>query len=310
MIEEISGDFLQWLRGFYFVAEKGSVKQAAIAMGREQPTISRQIQCLEKELGVTLFDRSSGRMCITPEGRVLLEEAVALFEDIKRIKGEFLSQELQYEGRIVISTTHAIIDTILPPYIDRFKTLHPRVLFHFEGSMREVIYEKVESTEADFGIAILNRVPKTIVSYDLFETGLVLIAPKNNTFFPGKSPTLKQIAEAPLILFAHNGSLEPVIEGRFAEERLKPNVVMTHNNFVSMKKYVARGMGTAILGGHAVSEEDREIFDIFPLDLFFPRRRYGLLLKKKKYFSPMVRDFLRTIKPDIDFTKQAKVPRV
>ena len=160
MIEEISGDFLQWLRGFYFVAEKGSVKQAAIAMGREQPTISRQIQCLEK-LGVTLFDRSSGRMCITPEGRVLLEEAVALFEDIKRIKGEFLSQELQYEGRIVISTTHAIIDTILPPYIDRFKTLHPRVLFHFEGSMREVIYEKVESTEADFGIAILNRVPKT-----------------------------------------------------------------------------------------------------------------------------------------------------
>lgn len=99
MIEEISGDFLQWLRGFYFVAEKGSVRQAAIAMGREQPTISRQIQCLEKELGVTLFDRSSGKMKITPEGKILQEEAVSLFEDVKRIKGEFTEQELEYRER-------------------------------------------------------------------------------------------------------------------------------------------------------------------------------------------------------------------
>ena len=62
MIEEIPGDLLQWLKGFYYVAEKGSVTQATIVMGREQPSITRQIKCLGKELGVTLFDRSSGKM--------------------------------------------------------------------------------------------------------------------------------------------------------------------------------------------------------------------------------------------------------
>jgi LysR family cyn operon transcriptional activator len=304
MIEEISGDFLQWLRGFYFVAEKGSVRQAAIAMGREQPTISRQIQCLEKELGVTLFDRSSGKMRITPEGKVLQEEAVSLFEDIKRIKGEFRDQEQEYEGKIVIATTHVIIDTILPPYIDRFTKLYPRVTFHFEGAIREVVYEKVESAEADFGIAVCEAVPKTMTSYEMFEIGLVLIAPKHNPFFPGKSPTLRQIAQAPLILFAHRGALEPLIEGRFAEERLRPNVVMTHNNFVSMKKYVAMGMGAAILGGHAISNDDEKIFDIFSLDHYFPKRIYRILLNKKKYLSPMVRSLLHTIKPDIEFARQ------
>jgi DNA-binding transcriptional LysR family regulator len=60
MIEEFSGNFLHWLRGFGFVVEIGNVRKAAIAMGRRQSTISRQIQCLETELGVTLFDRSSG----------------------------------------------------------------------------------------------------------------------------------------------------------------------------------------------------------------------------------------------------------
>jgi len=86
MIEEIPGDLMQWLRGFYFVAEKGSVTQAAIAMRRGQPTITYQIKCLEKELGVTLFDRSSGKMKLTPEGRNVLEHVITLFEDVKEIR--------------------------------------------------------------------------------------------------------------------------------------------------------------------------------------------------------------------------------
>jgi DNA-binding transcriptional LysR family regulator len=306
VIDEISGDFLQWLRGFYFVAEKGSVRKAAIAMGREQPTISRQIHCLEKELGVTLFDRSSGKMRITPEGRALQEEAVSLFEDVKRVKGQFTEQEFDYRGKIVIATTHAIIDTILPPYVEAFRKQHPGVIFHFEGGIREMVYEKVESAEADFGVASFNTGSKTIVFHDLYEAPLVLIAPKKNTFFGDAQPTLEQIAEAPLILFAHRGSLEPFVEGRFAEERLKLNVIMTHNNFVSIKNYVSYGMGVAILGGHALSPEDGRNFDIYRLDQYFPKRKYGIILKKKKYLSGIVKAFIRSIKPDIDFAAKTE----
>jgi DNA-binding transcriptional LysR family regulator len=303
MIEEIPGDLVQWLRGFYFVAESGGVRQATTMMGRQQPTITRQVKCLEKELDVTLFDRSSGKMKLTPEGKILLEKAVSLFEDVKEIRNGFRKQELEYEGKIVISTTHAIIDTFLPPYIAHFRKIHPRVNFHLDGGIREVVFEKIESAEADVGIAYFESVPKTIMCYGLSETGLILITPKNNTFFPGKSPTLRQIAQAPLILFSHRGSLEPLIARRFTEEGLKPNVVMTHNNFVSIKKYVALGMGAAILGGHAVSIEDQKTIDIFPLDRYFPKRKYGLLLRRRKYLSPMVKAFIRTIKPDIEFAK-------
>ena len=303
MINEIPGDLVQWLRGFYFVAERGGVRQAAIAMGREQPTISRQIKCLEKELGITLFDRSSGKMKITPEGRILLEKAVSLFEDVKGIKNEFKKQEVEYEGKIVIATTHAIIDSFLPRYIGEFRKLHPLVKFHLEGGIRETVFEKIESAEADLGIAFSESVPKTIMCYELSETGLVLIAPRNNPFFKTKAPTLKQIAGAPLILFSHRGLPERLIENRFAIENLKPNVVMTHNNHVSVKKYVALGMGAAILSGQTVSEEDKKILDIYPLDRYFPRRKYALLLRKRKYIPPMVKAFIRTMKPDIEFAK-------
>jgi DNA-binding transcriptional LysR family regulator len=303
MIDEISGDLLQWLRGFYFVAEKGSIQQAAIAMGRERPTISRQIQCLEKELGVTLFDRSSGKMMITPEGKILQEGAVELFEYVKQIRGELKDQGLDYCGKISIATTHSIIYTILPPYIENFRRLHSKVAFQFEGSTRERVHEKVESAEADFGIAFLEAGHKTLICHDLFEAGLIMIAPKNNPYFPGKAfPTLKQIAEVPFILFSHRGLDDPQIGELFAKDRLKPNVVMAHNDLCAIKIYVARGMGVSILAGHAIFQEDEQNFDIYSMDRYFPKRQYGILLKKNKYLSPMVKAFVRTIKPDINFS--------
>ncbi|MCL2669747.1 MAG: LysR family transcriptional regulator [Syntrophaceae bacterium] len=302
MIEEVSGDFLQWLRGFYFVVKEGSVRQAAIAMGREKPTITRQIQHLEKELGVTLFDRSSGKMMITPEGKVLWEKAGTLFESIKGIKGEF-KEEGNYRGRISIAALPAIIYNILPSYVGYFQRLHPEVVFQLDGGLQEKTCEKVESSEADFGIAFFEDSYKTLLCHYLFEAGMLMIAPKNNPFFSEKGlPTLKQIAETPLILYAHGMLHEPLIERRFAKERLTPKVVQFHNNFVSIKEYVARGMGVAILTEHAVSQEDGQRFDIYNLDRYLPKRKFGILLKRKKYLSPMVKAFLRTIKPDIDFS--------
>jgi DNA-binding transcriptional LysR family regulator len=278
MIDEISGDFLQRLRGFYFVSEMGSLRQAAIAMGREKPTISRQIQRLEKELGMTLFDRSSGKLMITPEGKRLREEAVILFDYVKRIKGESKNEGINYRGKISIVTTHAVIRTILQPYIIRFQRLHPEVTFQLEGAMTEMVYEKVESPEVDFGVASFDTGHKTLVCHYLYETGLILIAPKNNPYFSREAPpTLKQIAEVPLILSAHRDFHDVLIEGRFAKDRLKPNVVMIHNNFFNVKEYVAHGMGIAILGGSAISLEDEQNFDIYNLDQYFPKMKYGIL---------------------------------
>jgi DNA-binding transcriptional LysR family regulator len=129
-----------------------------------------------------------------------------------------------------------------------------------------------------------------------------LIAPKDNRFFKNATPTLRQISEVPLILFSSSGSPETFIEKKFNEAGLKPNIVITHNNSVSIKKYVMQGVGAALVSGYAVSKEDEKTFDIYPMDRYFPKRRYAILLRKKKYLPLAVKAFLRTIKPDITFT--------
>jgi DNA-binding transcriptional LysR family regulator len=307
MIDEISGDFFQWLRGFYFVTEKGSVRQAAIAMRRESSTISRQIQCLEKELGVTLFDRSSGKMMITPKGKILREATDALFEDIKRIKGELKDEVINYQGQLAIAATRMIMKSVLQPYIEDFWRLHPGVTFHCEGGSSDMVYAMVESGEVDFGITIYDFFDarhRTLVYQHLYENGLIMIAAKNNPYFAGKAiPTLMQIAAVPLILRDSNRSM---IERRFAEEKLKPLEIMTHNNIPSVKTYVAHGMGVAILSALTISKEDEQNLDIYDLDRYFPKKKYGIILKKNKYLSPMVKAFIRSIKPDIDFSANSE----
>ncbi|MDA8125129.1 MAG: LysR family transcriptional regulator [Deltaproteobacteria bacterium] len=301
MIEEIPGDLLQWLRGFYAVAEKGGVTQATGAMGREQPTITRQIKSLEKELGVTLFDRFSGGMKLTPEGKILFEKAVALFEDVQGIRSEFKKDFLEYRGNIVVATSHAIIDSFLPPYVVNFMQTHPHVSFSMLGGVFERALARIESGEADFGIAFTNLAPGSVICHDLFETGQKLIAPKGHHFFSGKKPTLAQIAAAPLILFSQTGRIEPFIEKSFAKEGLSPNVVMTQNNFISVKKYVAMGLGVALASDYSITPEDEKTMEVLSLDRYFPKRKVGLLLRKRKYLSPAVQAFLRTVKPGVSF---------
>ena len=76
---------------------------------------------------------------------------------------------------------------------------------------------------------------------------------------------------------------------------------MVLNNFEDVKKYVALGTGVAILDDYTLNEEDKDRFDIFSLDRFFNKRKYGLIMRKRKYLSPAVKAFIRSIKAEIQF---------
>ena len=229
----------------------------------------------------------------------MLDKVISLFEIVKEITSEF--HEGEFQGQIAIASTHGIIDAFFPTYIAKFRNEHPKVSFHLTGGVYESVFERVESAAADFGVCYLDSVPDSLTCHELFECGMVLLTRKGNKFFPGNLPTLKELAETPIILFSRTGSMEPYIARRFAQAKLQPNIVLTNNNPVSVKKYVAMGIGAALVSGLSIEDEDKQKFDIYSMDRYFPKRKYGLLLRKHKYPTPYVRTFIRSIKPDIKF---------
>lgn len=300
MIEEIGGDFLQWLRGFYYVAKTKSFSVAALEMGRNQPAISHQIKSLENEFGVTLFDRSKGSMELTPEGEILLAKTISIFELVKEMKdGVCSGGYLDLSGNVVVATTHAVVLYFLPKFIVDFKGRYPNANFDIKGGGLDMIFDAVESGQADFGIVSLEETPERFICHELFETRLKLIVPKNSRFSVEKEPSLELISQFPLILFPKSSSMTQRIEKRFSESGLKLNVILILNNFEIVKKYVELGMGVSILDDYALEKGDERRLDILLLDRFFKQRHYFLIIRKRKYLSPTAKAFIRSIKPDI-----------
>jgi len=302
MIDEIGGDFLQWLRGFYYVAQKKNVTLAAQEIGRNQPAVSHQIKRLEDEFGIALFDRSRGKMQLTSEGRALLDKAISIFEIIREMQG-ITHSHLHDHYQISIASTHAIIQCYLPRYLQAFRKEFPNITFNLMGGGLTEIMEKVESAEVDFGIASLHSVPSSIDYIVLFETQLKFITAKNSCFHLGNAPTLEQIAKLPFIAQPLTATRAPLIARRFADDNLELNTVLTVNHFESIKRYVELGLGVSMMEDFVIFADDIDKLDVYSLQNYFNRNSYGIVMRKRKYISPAARAFLRSVKANIEINQ-------
>lgn len=296
MIDEFGGDFIQWLRGFYHVAKTGSVTLASKEMGRNQPAISHQIKCLENEIGAILFDRSTGKMELTPEGKEVFDKSLSIFELVKQMKAEINEKNNRISGEINIVTTHAVIHYYLAEHIVEFNKHYPEVHFHLSGGNFEFILDQVESSSVDFGIAYVKAVNDEEVFHKLFDSAPVLITPKRGPYCIDKITGLKQLSGYPFILFSNVATLVKSIKKLFNQRNLSINVILVLNNVDIIKKYVELGMGISILEGFAIEDKEKEKLNIYSLDDYFERRAYGLVIRKRKYLSPSVKMFLKHLK--------------
>lgn len=308
MIREFSGDFLQWLRGFYYAATTGSVSMAAVQMRRNQPAVSHQIKSLEEELGVTLFDRSKGKMVLTAEGRDLLDHTISIFEIIKEMRAEIGRGKQELSGTVSIATSHAINTYYLPSYIIAFHQRYPGVTFNVKGGTLAAIMNLVDASEADFAITTPTDNPRNLSYEELFQTRLVLIAPKQDIFGIGETVTIEKLQQLPLLSPPESSTVHSLCKALAKQHGFQWNIIQMLDSFALVKRYTQLGMGVSILDEYAMIE-DRDRFSVYPLDAFFEPRSYGIVVRNRKYLTPQARRFIRALKEQtVDFDLRASVP--
>lgn len=114
-------------RAFLVTAEEGSFSAAARALGMTQPTLGRQVSSLEAELGVTLFERSSRGLLLTPSGHDLLSQAKAMAEAAGRFSLNAGGHSQAVEGKVSISATEATAAFVLPSILARLRQHAPGI---------------------------------------------------------------------------------------------------------------------------------------------------------------------------------------
>ncbi len=143
---------LHQLRAAVAVAEHGSLRAAARSLGTAQPTLTRSVSELERELGAPLFERRSHGMRTTALGRAFVLRAVAILNDVRRAQEEFEQLRGGTGGRVTIGLSIAAHFSLLPKTLRPFRRKFPEIRLHIIEGFYPTLEHALQDGSVDFYI--------------------------------------------------------------------------------------------------------------------------------------------------------------
>ena len=135
------------------VAEVGNFTLAAEKCFVTQPTLSMQVQKLEDELGIKLFNRNTKPIALTPIGLKILSQAKTIVEEAKRMDDVVSMEKGEVKGDFKLGIIPTVMPTLLPLFLNSFIKKYPKVNLKIEDLNTSSIEENLENGKIDAGIA-------------------------------------------------------------------------------------------------------------------------------------------------------------
>src|SRR6516165_7543825 len=143
---------LNQLRAVVAVAEHGSLRAAARSLDTAQPTLTRSLSELERELGAPLFERRSRGMVETALGRAFVHRAVGILNDVRRTREEFDQLRGSTGGTVTIGLSIAAHFSLLPKALQPFRRQFPNVNLHVIEGFYPTLEHGLQDGSVDFSI--------------------------------------------------------------------------------------------------------------------------------------------------------------
>ena len=286
------------LKYFLTVAREGSITGAANSLHLTQPTLSRQLQDLEKELGQQLLIRGKYRISLTPEGMLLRKRAQEIVDMAEKTEAEFRSISDIIGGDIYIGCGETDSMKLIAEVMKEMQEEYPEIKFHIHSGNAEDVTEKLDKGLLDFGILIQ---PIDLSKYDHISIpqkdvwGVVMRT--DSPLAKKQSIELEDLKNVPLIAsrqMSKKYSAESGFLDWFGEDFDRLNITATYNLVYNAAIMVEAGMGYAITLDKLIKNIETGSICFRPLN---PRLESGLDVVWKKYqvFSPAAKLFLEKI---------------
>jgi len=236
------------LKIFHAVAEASSFTKAATILNLSQSAISRQIQSLEYELKIKLFERHARGLVLTDNGKYLFQTAHEVIAKLKDVESTFSDEKDKLKGKLTVTTVVSFGTTWLTPRIKEFMDLHPEIEIELIFDDKEL---DLSTRQADVAIRMrrpkqLNLVQKKFVDFNYHIYGSNEYLEKN-----GYPQILKDLDKHKFITYG-KGAPSPVYNPDWvlklgAKEGKKRKSVMKVNSVYGLLLAVQSGVGLAAL---------------------------------------------------------------
>lgn len=285
---------LKQMRAFCEVVRSGSVTVAAQHLFLSQPSVTLQIQAMERELGVTVFERRGPVLKLTPDGEALYALAEPLVKGIDGLQENFAAQHGKLDsGDLNICAGESTILYILPEAVKRFVAAYPRIRLKIHNETGRDGLKMLRADEIDLVVGSMLDVPDDITYQPVVTFDPALITPLDHPLAQHENVTLEQVSQYGLILPPHHLSTWRMVKYVFQQHNLNFTVTLEAGGWEVIKKYVELGMGISIVTDICLTGNEK--LARIPLKQYFPQRGYGLVLRKGRFLSPQARKFVEIL---------------
>lgn len=243
------------LKAFVTVASLHNFTKAAEQLGYAQSTITSQIQLLEKELGVRLFDRLGKKVSLTPEGEHFLTDARQLLFSWEKAKGS-LSHTNSPHGILTIGVNESVCSVKLPKLLEEYRRQFPEVEFHIKIGSTDELELWLNENQIDVAVLLdkLWNVPELTVKICEKETLGFFVSP-NHPLIDVKHILPHDVSDQPMLLVSHSSCWKNIFQAVMEEANESYRIMLETASISDLKQFAILGFGVAVLPLYAVRQE-------------------------------------------------------
>lgn len=282
---------LRQLETFLEVARHESVSQAAESLHVSQPAVSMQMHQLEEAMGLPLHEPIGRKIRLTEAGRDFQTYAIAAVAQLKQLEDAMAQRRGLKKGRVtlaMVSTAKYFVPMLLVKFRQRFPDIEVALQIH----NREGIAQLLARNEID--LVIMGRVPENIdcVATAFATNPLGVISSPEHPLSRRRAAPLSLLDGEDFVVRESGSGTRHAMERLFAENGIKPHIVMEMPSNETIKQAVMAGMGLSFLSlrtiRHELASGHLVLLDIAGLPLV---RHWHITHLASKRLSPAAREF-------------------
>jgi LysR family cys regulon transcriptional activator len=294
---------IQQLKYVREIARRGlSISAAAQALHASQPGVSNQVQQLEEELGLQIFERHGKRLTgITQVGESVLAMAERVLQDVDNIRQLAADCRSDQTGTLSIGTTHTQARYALPKAIKQFSERYPHVHLNMVQGTPPEVGEMAATGKVDIAIATegLSQYEQLAV-LPCYQWNRSIIVPPQHPLLNINRLQLEDIAGYPILTYVMGYTGRAQQDMAFTEQGLHPNVVFTATDADVIKTYVELELGIGIIASMAFDKDkDAPLRAIDASHLFQPSTTH-MGIRKGSYLRGYMYAFIEFFAAHLD----------
>ncbi|WDL96587.1 LysR family transcriptional regulator [Alicyclobacillus sp. ALC3] len=292
-------DFHQ-LNTFAHVAHRLNFTRAAEDLNMSQPAVSRQIEALERTIGLPLFHRIGRSISLTDAGYVLYKRCEQILELVESTQAAMDTLKNLDSGSLHVGCSSTVGDYVLPSAILDFTQVHPGIQVQVGIAATQEILRQMEEGNVDLAILAGPVESKVLYVEPFLPDELALVMSRNHPLTQEQELSFESIRPYPMLLRREGSHTRASTLQHFVELGWTPSHVIEFDTTEAIKQAVLGGLGIAFLSKYAIRTEwPCGLLHVVDSTPFLIPRSFYIASNKDRQLSPAVLAFKTFLRKNI-----------